>query len=295
LENISKNIRLITAPNPSPMTFKGTNTYIVGSSKDICIIDPGPNDDEHYSKLKTLLKKENASHILVTHSHLDHSPLATKISQEFSIPIYAHGQIKNARSKLMKKILESSFDIGGFEGLDMNFKPDFYLKDSQILQGYNWSIEVVYTPGHLADHLCFAMGGTNILFSGDIVMGWTSTLISPPDGDLGQYFYSLDKLLKRNEDLYLPGHGMQVKNAKNLVSKLKKHRIDRENQILKILKKQPSNCNQIAEIIYKNQPSAIVYAGSRNVLAHLLNLVERDIVSTKTPISSDNYFMLLNI
>ena len=193
MENISKNIRLITAPNPSPMTFKGTNTYIVGSSKDICIIDPGPNDDEHYSKLKTLLKKENASHILVTHSHLDHSPLATRISQEFSIPIYAHGQIKNARSKLMKKILESSFDVGGFEGLDMNFKPDFYLKDSEILEGYNWSIEVVYTPGHLADHLCFAMGGTNILFSGDIVMGWTSTLISPPDGDLGQYFYSLDK------------------------------------------------------------------------------------------------------
>mgnify|MGYP001338666397 FL=1 len=95
MENISKNIRLITAPNPSPMTYKGTNTYIVGSSKDICIIDPGPNDDEHYSKLKILLKKENASHILVTHSHLDHSPLATRISQEFSIPIYAHGQIKN--------------------------------------------------------------------------------------------------------------------------------------------------------------------------------------------------------
>ena len=294
MEKISKNIRLITAPNPSHMTLKGTNTYIVGSLKDICIIDPGPNNEEHYNQIKTLLKKEHASHILITHSHLDHSPLAKRLSQDFSIPIYAHGKIKTARSKFMKKILASSFDVGGFEGLDINFKPDFYLKDAQVLKGHNWSIEVIYTPGHLADHLCFAMGGTNILFSGDIVMGWTSTLISPPDGDLGQYFYSLDKLLKRNEDLYLPGHGLQVKNAKNFVFKLKKHRIDRENQILKILKKQPSNCYQIAEIIYKNQPSGIVYAGSRNVLAHLLNLFERSLVSTKTPISSDNYFMLVN-
>ena len=137
MENISKNIRLITAPNPSPMTFKGTNTYIVGSSKDICIIDPGPNNEEHYSKLKTLLKKENASHILVTHSHLDHSPLATRISEEFSIPIYAHGELKDARSKLMKKILESSYDVGGFEGLDMNFQPDFYLKTAHKNRNIN--------------------------------------------------------------------------------------------------------------------------------------------------------------
>ena len=294
MKKISENIRLITAPNPSPMTFKGTNTYIVGNSKDICIIDPGPDNELHYSEIKNILNKENASHILVTHSHLDHSPLAKRLSQDFSIPIYAHGKIETARSKFMKKLLESSFDIGGFEGLDTNFQPDFYLEDNQILKGNNWSLEVVFTPGHLADHLCFAMGGNKVLFSGDIVMGWTSTLISPPDGDIGQYFYSLDKLLNRSENLYLPGHGLYVENAKEYVAKLKDHRIDRETQILKILKKQPSNCNQIAEKIYENQPSFIISAGSRNVLAHLLNLLERNLVSCKEPISSDNYFKLLN-
>ena len=216
MKKISKNIRLITAPNPSPMTFKGTNTYIVGSTKNICIIDPGPYDEEHYYKIKMLLKKENASHILVTHSHVDHSPLSKTISKEFSVPIYAHGKIKTARSKFMKKILKSSFDVGGFEGLDKNFKPDFYLYDNQVLKGYNWSLEVIYTPGHLADHLCFAMGGTNILFSGDIVMGWTSTIISPPDGDLGQYFYSLDKLLKRKENLYFLVMDQKLKTPRSM-------------------------------------------------------------------------------
>ena len=294
MEKISKNIRLITAPNPSPMTFKGTNTYILGNKEKICIIDPGPDNEDHYSKIKVILNEETASHILVTHSHLDHSPLAKKISDDFSIPIYAHGKLVAGRSEFMKKILKSSSDIGGFEGLDMNFKPDFYLKESQVLKGEDWSLEVVYTPGHLSDHLCFAIQGTNILFSGDIVMGWTSTLISPPDGDVGQYFYSLDKLLKRNEDLYFPGHGSPVENAKEYVSNLKKHRIDRENQILSILKKKPRNCSQIAKEIYKSQSAAIIYAGSRNVLAHLLNLLERKMVSSKTPISSDNYFKLVN-
>ena len=294
MKKIFDNIRLLTAPNPSPMTFKGTNTYILGNKKDLCIIDPGPDNEEHYSQIKNIIQKENASHILVTHSHLDHSPLAIRISKDFSIPIYAHGKLEKARSPFMKKLLKSSKEIGGFEGLDTHFKPHYYLEDNQVLLGLNWSIEVVYTPGHLADHLCFAIKEKNILFSGDIVMGWTSTLISPPDGDVGQYFNSLDKLLKRCEKTYLPGHGFQVEDAKTYVSNLKKHRIEREKQILLILKISPHNSYQIAEKIYKNQPKPIIYAGSRNVFAHLINLLERNLICCHGAISPDNYFEFIN-
>ena len=294
MKKIFENIRLITAPNAGPMTFKGTNTYILGNKKNLCIIDPGPDNDEHYSKIKRIIRKENVSHIFVTHSHIDHSPLAKRISQDFSIPIFAHGKIENARSEFMQKLLKSSIGIGGFEGLDPDFKPHYYLEDKQVISGFNWSIEVVHTPGHLADHLCFAIKEGNILFSGDIVMGWTSTLISPPDGDVGQYFNSLDKLLKRRECVYLPGHGNKIIDTKNYVYKLKKHRINREKQILTILKSGPHNSYNIAEKIYKNQPQAIVYAGSRNVLAHLINLLERNLVYSNIPIYPDNLFQLIN-
>ena len=294
MKKIFENIRLITAPNPSPMTQKGTNTYILGNQEGLCIIDPGPDNEQHYEQIKNIINKEKASHILVTHSHLDHSPLATRMSRDFSIPIFAHGKLEMARSSIMKKLLNSNLEIGGFEGLDTNFRPDYYLNDLQVINGFNWSIEVVHTPGHLADHLCFSVIEKNILFSGDIVMGWTSTLISPPDGDVGQYFNSLDKLLNRSDNVYLPGHGLQVENAKAYVAKLKKHRMERENQILSILKIRPLNSYQIANKIYKNQPQPIIYAGSRNVFAHLINLLERNLICCDGAISPDNCFEFIN-
>ena len=221
MKKIFENIRLITAPNPSPMTQKGTNTYILGNQEGLCIIDPGPDNEQHYEQIKNIINKEKASHILVTHSHLDHSPLAIRMSRDFSIPIFAHGKLEMSRSSIMKKLLNANLEIGGFEGLDTNFRPDCYLNDHQVINGFNWSIQVVHTPGHLADHLCFSVIEKNILFSGDIVMGWTSTLISPPDGDVGQYFNSLDKLLNRSDNVYLPGHGLQVEDAKTYVAKLR--------------------------------------------------------------------------
>ena len=168
------------------------------------------------------------------------------------------------------------------------------MNDHQVINGFNWSIQVVHTPGHLADHLCFSVIEKNILFSGDIVMGGTSTLISPPDGDVGQYFNSLDKLLNRSDNVYLPGHGDKVEDAKTYVAKLKKHRMERENQILSILKIRPLNSYQIANKIYKNQPQPIIYAGSRNVFAHLINLLERNLICCDGAISPDNCFEFIN-
>ena len=133
MKKIFENIRLITAPNPSPMTQKGTNTYILGNQEGLCIIDPGPDNEQHYGQIKNIINKEKASHILVTHSHLDHSPLAIRMSRDFSIPIFAHGKLEMSRSSIMKKLLNSNLEIGGFEGLDANFRPDYYLNDLQAV------------------------------------------------------------------------------------------------------------------------------------------------------------------
>ena len=292
MKTICKNLRMLTAPNSGPMTFSGTNTYILGSGSDLCIIDPGPNDRQHYNNLLNLLKVETPSHILVTHSHLDHSESAKVLAQDFSIPILAHGNPADARSKFMKEILQNSKDIGGLEGLDQDFSPDYYVSDGEILEGNGWTIEILYTPGHLSDHLCFVYKEEDILFSGDLVMGWTSTLISPPDGDVGHYYSSLDKLLNRSEETYLPGHGEEIKNARAYVERLKKHRLERENQILTALAMGDASSLQIAYNLYQKLPEPIIRAGTRNVLAHLINLLERNLVTCAQPISPEALFSL---
>ena len=290
MKTICNNVRVLTAPNPGPMTFLGTNTYIIGSKSDICILDPGPNIDKHYKVLKALLEKEKGSHILVSHSHMDHSSMAKRLSKEFAIPIYAHGKILNSRSEYVKKILQSSKELGGLEGIDKDFSPDVYLSGGEVLTGRDWSLEVIYTPGHLSDHLSFSLEKERVLFSGDIVMGWTSTLISPPDGDVGHYYISLEKLLKRSEDLYFPGHGDKIDNARKYVAKLKKHRLKREIQILGLLREKKVSSIELAKFIYAGLSDFVVIAGTRNVLAHLINLRERNLVSCDGPISPNTIF-----
>ncbi len=283
---------MLTAPNPSPMTYSGTNTYILGSGSDICIIDPGPNDENHYGKLQSLSKVERPCYILVTHSHLDHSESAKRLSEEFSIPVLAHGDPIGARSRFMKEIVGNSEKVGGFEGLDQNFFPDECILGGETITGNGWTLEVLHAPGHLSDHLCFSYKEQEILFSGDLVMGWTSTLISPPDGDVGHYYDSLDKLLNRPEEIYLPGHGGKITSARGYVAKLKQHRLERESQILKILSKGETSSSQIARKVYKELPESIIIAGARNVLAHLINLLERNLVICNYPISSEALFRL---
>ena len=292
MKTICKNLRVLTAPNSGPMTFLGTNTYILGAGSGLCIIDPGPINEQHYSKLQKVLRAEEPSYILITHSHLDHSASAKRLAQEFHIPILAHGNPAGARSEFMKRILQKSKEIGGLEGLDQDFYPDSSISGGEIIKGHGWTLEVLHTPGHLSDHLCFSYKEEEILFTGDLVMGWTSTLISPPDGDIGHYYNSLDKLLQRDEDIYLPGHGSEIRNAKLYVANLKKHRLEREKQILQILSKEDASSFQIANIIYQELPEPLIRAGTRNVLAHLINLLERNLVICKSPVSSGASFSI---
>ena len=162
---------MLTAPNSGPMTFSGTNTYILGTGSDLCIIDPGPNDELHYDKLQELLRAEDPSYILITHSHLDHSASAKRLAREFSIHILAHGNPAGARSDFMKKILQKSKEIGGLEGVDQDFYPDSCISGGETITGNGWNLEVLHTPGHLSYHLCFSYKEEEILFTGDLVIG----------------------------------------------------------------------------------------------------------------------------
>ena len=294
MKTICNNVRVLTAPNPGPMTFSGTNTYIIGDKSDLCILDPGPNVEKHYEVLKELLNKEKGSHILVSHSHMDHSSMAKRLSKEFAIPIYAHGNILNSRSEYIKKILQSSKELGGLEGIDQNFSPDIYLSGGEKLTGRDWSLEVIHTPGHLSDHLSFSLEKEGVLFSGDIVMGWTSTLISPPDGDVGQYYLSLEKLLKRSEDVYFPGHGDAVYNPSERLKNLFDHRKKREAEILSALELGLSSVTNITNKVYKDLDPKLIDAAKRNVLAHLIDLTSRNLCVVEGSITlKSNFFNVI--
>ena len=190
-QEVGPNIRRILAPNPSPMTFRGTNTYLVGSHQ-IAVIDPGPDDAGHLAAILAALRPDQQiTHILITHAHLDHSPLAARLARETGAPIYAYGAAESGRSAIMQQLAETGL-VGGGEGVDAGFVPDVGLDDGAVLEGEGWQLLAHWTPGHFGNHLCFAMGDT--VFTGDLVMGWASSLVSPPDGDLTDFMASCHRL-----------------------------------------------------------------------------------------------------
>jgi glyoxylase-like metal-dependent hydrolase (beta-lactamase superfamily II) len=270
-------IRHIRAGNPSPLTGTGTNTYILGEGR-VAVIDPGPALPEHLKAIRAALKVgETISHILVTHAHLDHSGLAHPLAQITGAPILAFGDAASGRSETMIKLVEAGFEGGG-EGSDASFAPDDLLKDGQTIGGDGWQIEAVHTPGHMGGHLAFAFG--DILFSGDHVMGWSSTLVSPPDGDMGAYMTSLEKLVSRPWQKFLPGHGEPIIDPAERLHELIRHRRSRESAILAALAKGPSTVLRLTRAIYTEIPAHLIAAASRNVLSHLIDLEERNEIST---------------
>ena len=287
---LSKSVSTILAPNASPMTFRGTQTYLIGEGDEVAIIDPGPKIPSHLQAIDRALRGKKLIAILITHSHVDHSPLGKEISDKHNVPIYAFGETGKGKSEIMRKYIEK-FEIGGGEGVDPLFKPDVLISTGDHISCSSWIIEAIYTPGHMSNHLCFSLNEGECLFSGDLVMGWATTLISPPDGDIGQYKSSLDSLLARKEDLYYPGHGGPLRNAKKMVFAQLSHRNNREVAILNSISNMGCKIDEIVDSVYSDLSDNLKIAASRNVLAHLIHLLEKGLVVVdENNISLDSTF-----
>lgn len=282
-------IRAILAPNPSAVTHWGTNTYLLGA-RHLAVIDPGPDDSAHLAAiLNALGPGQSISHIFVTHAHLDHSPLARRLAAETGAPVLAHGGPKAGRSAVMAQLADAG-EIGGGEGVDARFAPDLHLADNETVTGDGWHLTAHWTPGHFGNHMCFQSGGT--MFSGDLVMGWASTLISPPDGDLTQFRASCARIAAARPARLLPGHGAPVGDPTARIDWLLAHRRAREAAILRELAHGPADAATLAARIYTDTPANLMPAASRNVLAHLLDLMQKSRAVALGPPASTTLFTL---
>ncbi len=282
-------LRRITAPNPSPMTQHGTNTYLVGTS-DIAVIDPGPHHEAHLRAiLSALSPAQQITKIIVSHSHLDHSPLASPLSQVTGAPVLAFGDSTAGRSEIMSRLATEGL-TGGGEGVDTAFQPDICLRDGDVIQGQGWSLEVLHTPGHLGNHVC--LGWNNICFTADHVMGWASSLVSPPDGDLTDFMTSCERLKKRSWRVFYPGHGAAVTSPAARLEWLISHRLSREASILNALRDQPGTAASLTERIYTDTPTRLLPAAQRNVFAHLIDLYGKYMVTPDGSLTADATFYI---
>lgn len=270
---LAADLMRVIAPNPSPMTYWGTNSYILGRGNARVLIDPGPQDAQHRQALLSALPCGAAiSHILVTHAHKDHSGGAQELAKATGASVLAFGDALSGRSKVMTDLASTS-DIGGGEGVDMTFEPDVPIHDGQQIETPAGSITALHTPGHMGNHLCFAWNDS--LFSGDLIMGWSSSLISPPDGDAAAFRASCQKLLMRSDSMFYPGHGAPVDSGHSRIKGLLAHRAKRERQILQALKRTPLGLHDLTLAVYGDLDAFTLKAAARNTLAHLIDLKQQ--------------------
>jgi glyoxylase-like metal-dependent hydrolase (beta-lactamase superfamily II) len=280
-------IRLLRAPNPSPLTGSGTNTWLVGAT-DLAVIDPGPDNPAHLAAiLEAVGKGQSISRIVVTHAHLDHSALAPRLAKATGASVHAFGTAMDGRSSLMTRLAPNLPSRG--EGLDLAFSPSHFLSDGESLVGPDWSLTALHTPGHLGGHLCLAMG--EVLFSGDHVMGWSTSIVSPPDGDMAAYMASLDRLAAQTWRRFLPGHGDPVETPEARLAELVAHRRHREAQILAALAAGPARLSPLTAGIYLDISRALLPAAERNVFAHLIDLATRNLVIARPELHPEATFM----
>jgi glyoxylase-like metal-dependent hydrolase (beta-lactamase superfamily II) len=264
---ISPLIRRIVAKNPSPFTYHGTGTYLIGQG-EVAVVDPGPALVEHVDALLAVLARsgERISHQLITHTHNDHSPAARLVRERTGAVTYGFGPHAQGRYER-----GSSVEAGG----DLDFIPDVRIGHGDVIEGADWSIECVHTPGHCSNHLCYALREEQVLLTGDHVMGWSTSVISPPDGDMGAYLASLELLLERDDRVYVPTHGPVIESPKPFVRALIEHRKQREQQILACIE---AGVHRIAEMVprmYVGTPALLYPAAARSVFAHVLHMIDR--------------------
>ena len=257
-------VRRVLAPNPSPYTYTGTQTYIVGEGEAVAVIDPGPDDAGHLAAIMSGLGDARIAAILCTHTHRDHSPAAAPLSRETGAPVVGCAPLVIA-------------DNGprADEAFDTTYAPDRVLEDGESMTGPGWTLTAVHTPGHTSNHLCFALEETGALFTGDHVMGWSTSVVVPPDGDMGDYMKSLEVLHAREDTVYFPAHGPPVDKPRQLVRGMLGHRRQRENQILRLLGEEPRTLPGFVPLMYKGLDPRLEKAAQMSVHAHLIDLERR--------------------
>tara|TARA_B100001179_G_scaffold193108_1_gene150493 strand:- start:4287 stop:5159 length:873 start_codon:yes stop_codon:yes gene_type:complete len=257
----------VLAPNPSPYTFTGTQTYLVGNGADRAVIDPGPDEAEHLDAIMAAAGDARISTILCTHTHRDHSPGAAPLSDRTGAPVMG-----------CAKLVIADNGPRADEAFDTTYEPVRVLEDGEEVSGEGWTLRAVHTPGHTSNHLCFALEESGALFTGDHVMGWSTSVIVPPDGNMADYLASLQKLYEREDRVYYPAHGAPVSKPQQLVRSMLGHRRQRERQILKILAEGPHSLPQFIPIMYKGLDPRLEKAAQLSVHAHLIDLEHRSLV-----------------
>ena len=268
VEPLEPLVRRVLAPNGSPFTYTGTQTYLVGGPDGVAVIDPGPAEADHLAALERAIGGASVVAILCTHTHRDHSPAAAPLAERTGAPVVGCAPL--------------ALDTGGPRAdapFDRTYAPDTVLADGDQVSGPGWTLTAVATPGHTSNHLCFALEGTGALFTGDHVMGWSTTVIAPPDGDMADYMASLDKLRARGDRVYYPAHGPAVGNPRQLVRGMIGHRRQRERQIVKLLGESPQDIAAMVPRMYKGVNEYLWPAAGLSVLAHLIDLERRGVVA----------------
>jgi len=269
-EQLEPLVRRVLAPNPSPYTYTGTQTYVVGESHgpDCAVIDPGPASEAHLDAIEAAVAGRSILAIMCTHTHRDHSPAAAPLSQRTGAPIVGCSPL--VISTEMPRLDES---------FDTTYAPDRVLEEGEAMKGTGWSLTAVATPGHTSNHLCFALEESGALFTGDHVMGWSTSVVVPPDGDMGAYMASLEKLLAREDKVYHSAHGAAITKPRQLVRGMIGHRRQRENQILRLLGEEARTVGEFIPAMYKGLDDRLVPAAEMSVTAHLIDLEKRGVVA----------------
>jgi glyoxylase-like metal-dependent hydrolase (beta-lactamase superfamily II) len=260
-QRLSPRIERLVAHNPSPFTFRGTGVYLVGDDKSVVAIDPGPNDPEHIKSLLAAIGPRKVDHILITHTHRDHSPAAAALKAATGAKTYGYGP-------------HARHDGDVEEGGDHDFVPDVTVRDGDMIANGACHFRCVFTPGHTSNHMCFALEEEQALFTGDHVMGWSTTLVAPPDGDMGDYMKSLEKLIARKDSILYPTHGSPIVKPARFLRAYLSHRKMRESQIARAIKRGRNTVPLLVETLYAGLSPALVRAARLTVEAHLLHMAE---------------------
>ncbi|NOT70177.1 MAG: MBL fold metallo-hydrolase [Hyphomicrobium sp.] len=271
----------VVAPNAGPFTFKGTNTYLAGSTS-LAVIDPGPDDDGHLAAILKAAGSRPITHILSTHAHRDHVDGVARLKAETGATVCGYARDASASRIALENSPSGSYFV------DYDFAPDRVVMGGETIEGGDWALTAIHTPGHAPDHLCYALEGRNVVFSGDHVMAWNTSVVAPPEGRMADYIASLEILLDRNDSVFLPGHGGRLEDPQRTVKAYLLHRRWREQAVLKALKDGATSIRKIVPEVYQGIATPLIPAAMLSVQAHVEHLIERGLASAAAPLTLES-------